>query len=316
VSARESGRADVAALVAALVLPLVAAAPDVLLRTGRTWELAHATPSRVGGPAGPAENPARTALLRAEKALPGLGAAAFRPDASRRLGPLPGATTPSTAGRGDPASTPRVADLDGRVVDGRLLLRWTPVAGSRGTTLRIEGQAGPEATEHEVDADLRTFEAPVTRTSGTVVVRALPAGVPGAAEARVSIPFKIHVEVVRGSRPRAETGSVYLVLRRPFDGRSVDAEFPFHEADAVGGFSSVGSGGPVVDFQTDLVVAEVRASTETPPLVEVPVFSPAGRVQRDSEGRPVVVPRRADVAEGHEVVLRGPNDERRVLKIP
>jgi hypothetical protein len=300
--------------VAALVLPLLAAAPDLLLRTGRVWERATGPP--YAGPGTAPACPARDALRRAESELPVLAAAAFRPDASRRLGPLPGSTPGSIATRGDPASTPRLADLDGRVAEGRLVLRWTPVAGSRGTLLRIEGQGGTDLPEQEVPAERRTLEIPVARTSGTIVVRAAPAGIPGAAETRVSIPFRIPVEVVRGNRPRAETGSVYLVLRRPYDGRMVEAEFPFHEADPVGGFSSVGSGGPVVDFQTDLVVAEVRASTEQPPLVEVPVFAPEGRVQRDSEGRPVLVPRRATAAEGHEVVLRGPNDERRVLRIP
>jgi hypothetical protein len=315
----ESGRADLVALVVALVLVAAAAAPDLRTRTGRTWEQArHMEPwarPRPDGPAAGSSSPLRTALARAESAVPDLAAADFRPDPSRRIGPLPAAPGPSGGGGSGQASGPRVTDLDGRVREGRLFVGWTQAPGSRATALRIEGLGGSDdSLEQEVPSDLRTLEVPVPGTSGTILVRAAPVGLPGtAAEARVSIPYRIPVEVVRAERAHGETGSVFIVLRRPFDGRSVESEFALQVADPVGGLASAGPAGSVVDFHTDFVVEEVRDRTQEGPSIDVPQFSPDGRVQRDGEGRPVTYRRITFVSGGHEIVLRGPNDERRVL---
>ncbi len=315
----ESGKADAAALVVALLLVFAAAAPDLKLRTGRTWVEARnvesAARDRLPVP-GDARNPAEAALARAEAALPAFAAAAFRPDPSRRIAPLPAPGGPVPSGGGAVASSPRVADLDGRVREGRLSVAWTPTAGSRGTALRIEGLGGPEeALEQEVPSDQRSLVVPVPGASGTIVIRALPVGLPGtAAETRVSIPFRIPVEIARAERAHGETGSVFLILRRSYDGRSVESEFALQVADPVGGLSSAGPAGTVVDFRTDLVVEEVRELTQEGPTLEVPQFTPEGRVQRDPEGRPVTYRRITFVSGGHEIVLRGPNDERRVLR--
>ncbi len=315
----ESGRADLVALVAALVLVAAASAPDLRMRTGRTWDqartCANARP-RTGAPGSRLFTLLDQALVRAENSLPLLAASAFRPDPSRRIAPLPASAAPFPAGTGPGSAVTRVADLDGRVRDARLSVGWTPAPGSRATVLRIEGLGGSDdSLEQEVPSDQRTLEVPVPGTSGTIVVRAAPVGLLGTPmESRVSIPYRIPVEVVRAERAHGETGSVFLVLRRPYDGRSIESEFALQVADPVGGLSSAGPAGSVVDFHTDFVVEEVRELTQEGPPVDVPQFAPDGRVQRDGEGRPVTYRRINFVPGGHEIVLRGPNDERRVLR--
>jgi hypothetical protein len=70
-----------------------------------------------------------------------------------------------------------------------------------------------------------------------------------------------------------------------------------------------------VDFRTALVLEEVRDLTAPGPFIEVPIFGPEGRLQRDAEGRPLTYGRASTVDAGQEAVLRGPDDERRVVPV-
>jgi hypothetical protein len=207
-----------------------------------------------------------------------------------------------------------VTELQGRIAAGRLSLRWKPVPGSKGTVIRVEGLGGPGVLEREVPAGEGALDLPVPGTAGTAQVRAAPTGVPGAPEARTSVPFRIPVEVAGAARASGEGGTAFLRLRRDYDGEKVEAEFALREADVVGSLSSVGGEGIVVDFRTDLVLEEVRALTRAAPAVRVPEFADDGRVRRDPDGRVLLRDRVDLVPAGSEVVLRGPNDERRVIR--
>ena len=110
--------------------------------------------------------------------------------------------------------------------------------------------------------------------------------------------------------------ALLLVLRRSYDGRPVEASFALHEADPVGGLSSAAPGGPVVDFRTLFVLEEIRAREPGGPPVEVPEFGSDGHVLRDAAGRPLTTSRSPEGAGSQEVVLRGPDDERRILRTP
>jgi len=310
----ERGAADATALVAALLLGALAFVPTLLLRQGEGWRKCNAEALRVElDPRGkPGARPGFSASLAAAAKVPA-GSPRFVPDPSRRFGPVPAATETAPPA---PTTGPRVADLDGKVVDGRLVVRWTPAPGSRGTTLRVEGIGTADAVEREIPAGTATLELPVPGISGTLVVKASAVGAAGSGpEVRVSIPYRIAVEVVRAERAHAETGSAILRLRRFFDGAMVEADFALQETDSVGDLSSVVPGGPVVDFRTDLVLEEVRDLKAPGPFIEVPLFGPEGRVVRDPEGHPLSYGRASIVDAGQEVVLRGPNDERRVLPV-
>ncbi len=302
-----SGRADLAALAAALLLGAAALAPPLLLRSGPGWRKCR-DEALAGPPPEAAGNPVAGPLAAADSVRTLVATAIFRPDPRRAAAP-----PPSPAGAAPVAS---VRDLAGRVAEGRLFLLWRSAPGSRATALRVEGLGGPGAFEQEVASDRESLEIPVPGASGTAVVRATPVGTAGRpAESRVSIPFRIPVEVLASTSASPATGSAILLLRRPYDGRTVEGEFPLHEADGVGGLSPAGPGGPVVDFRTDLVLERVREAAGGPPPDEVPRFDPEGRVLRDGEGRPLARLRTGASAAAVEVVLRGPDDRRRVLRV-
>lgn len=305
-AASHSGRADLLALVASLLLGGAALAPALALRAGPGWRKCREE-ALAEHPAPAPRNPVAGPLAAADGVRTLHATSAFRPDPARVPGPLP---TPAAA-----APSAGVRDLAGRVIDGRLHLLWRPVPGSRATHLRIEGLGGPGVLEQEVPADRESLEIPVPGASGTAVVRATPLGAPArAAEARVSVPFRIPVEVVSATAASPETGSALLVLRRAFAGRAVEGEFPVHEADVVGGLSPAGPGGPVVDFRTDLVLEKVRAAGPGGPPLEVPRFDEEGRTIRDPEGKPLTGLREGIANGTVEVVLRGPDDRRIVLR--
>jgi hypothetical protein len=311
VRAPESGRADVAALGAALLLGGAALLPGILLRGSGGWRKCGAE-ALSEGPGRIDPDPLAGPLATAAGARTLVATSLFRPDPGRVAGPLP-----------DPTAAPAVPvrDLAGRVADGRLHLRWRPAPGSSGTQLRVEGLGGPGILEMEIEAGRDSVEVPVPGVSGTSLVRALPLGTAGAgapgrpAEARVSIPYRIPVEAVRATAASAATGSALLVLRRPYDGRLVEGEFPLREADPVGGLSPAGPGGPVIDFRTDLVLEAVRAA---PPAAgsprRAPRFLPDGRVERGEDGLPL--DEAGTDGWGTDVVLRGPDDRRQVLPVP
>jgi hypothetical protein len=170
--------------------------------------------------------------------------------------------------------------------------------------------------ERLVPAPGDALDLPIPGVAGVLVIRASPAGGSGVeAESRISIPYRIEVEVLHAERPKDVPGSAFLRLRRPFDGRAVEAEFAHAVADLVGGLSPVGDGGPIVEFRTDLVLEAVRCLWKEGPPVEVPRFAGDGRIERDDEGRPLYVSRPSRVRDGHEVVLRGPDEARRHLRI-
>jgi hypothetical protein len=310
VSDRSPGRADVAALAAAAVLALAASLPDLLLRAGEDWRrcredalTAAAAGAEGGGQAAGGRAAVGSAIARAEGLGGAVANAVFRIDPMRVLGP------PGTPDAPEPS---RVAGLDGRVADGRLSLRWKHAPGSTGTALRIEGLGGPGVVEAEVGGDADALVLPVPGAVGRIVVHASPVGVPAPGpEARVSIPFRVPVEVVRVERASVAAQSAILVLRRPYDGAPLEAEFALRETDDVGGLSPAGKGGPPVEFLTDFVLDFVRARAGT--AAAVPAFLPDGRIRRDGEGLPVTVARPGAEA-GVEVVLRGLNDERKVLE--
>ncbi len=310
----ERGAADAAALAAALVLGVLAFVPTLLLRRGEGWRKCREEALRIEGlRAAPGPVDPRPSLAQTLAAAIRAREVAFVPDPQRRLGP-PATVEPLPAPV--PPGAARVSDLDGKVAEGRLSLSWTPAPGSGATALRVEGLGGPEALEREVPAAASSLVLPVPRTSGTVVVKATPVGLPGpAVEVRVSIPFRIAVEVVRAERAPPEEGGAVLRLRRAFDGKPVEADFSVREADTVGDLASVGPEGAVVDFRTDLVLEEVRDLKAPGPFIEAPLFGADGRIQRDAEGRPLTYGRASVVDAGQEIVLRGPNDERRVVPV-
>jgi hypothetical protein len=303
---RESGRGDVVALLLALALAAAAVVPVVLAR------------NRVRGGAEPAatglQMSERDATLKrgreAEERLASRAVHAGLPR-ERRFGPPPPA----------PEKPPlRVTGLDGTVVDGRLRARWTPAPGSTGTLIRVEGLGGPGVLERIVAAGVDTFDAAVSPVAGTIVLRALPQVAEGAAaEDRVSIPFRVPVEILGVESASVSARSSMFILRRAYDGRPVEARFLVAESDSVGGLSSTGEGEPAVDFQTDYVLEVVRGRRmEEPRTFAVPEFERDGRVRRDAR-RAVVVAQRRDaprVYEVPEVVLRGPGEERRILRAP
>ncbi len=309
-TSRESGRADTVALALSVLLAAGASAPDLVLRSGPAWRKCRERPAEA--PPGPSPAPeavarergrVNAAVARAEGLLGTVATAVFRPDPTRFVGPLPSSRAPGTF---------RVENLEGKVADGRLSLRWTPVPGSRATLLRMEGLGGPGPLEREMPADRTSLLVPVPGAAGRIVVRAIPVGASGpAAESRISIPFRIPVEVLRAERASPETQSAILVLRRVFDGAAVEAEFALHGADTVGGLSPAGPGGPPVEFLTDYVVDGVRLRSGGDSVI-VPEFEPDGRVARDADGVPAFRSRQEEPG-GIEVVLRGLNDERRVL---
>lgn len=304
----ESGRADLAALAAALVLGGASLLPGILLRGSEGWrKCREGVLSEGPGRADP--DPLAGPLAAAAGARTLVATSLFRPDPGRIAGPLP-----------DPAAAAPVPvrDLAGRVAEGRLHLRWRPVPGSSGTHLRVEGLGGPGALEMELEGERDSVEVPIPGVAGTALVRALPLGPAAAAgrppEARVSIPFRIPVEAVRATAASAATGSALLVLRRPYDGRLLEGEFPLREADPVGGLSSSGPGGPVVDFRTDLVLEAVRPAPPDPGSRRGALsFHPDGRVERGEDGLPLEAGGAG--GRGIEVVLRGPDDRRQVLLV-
>ncbi|MHC4821652.1 MAG: hypothetical protein ACYTDX_08045, partial [Planctomycetota bacterium] len=106
------------------------------------------------------------------------------------------------------------------------------------------------------------------------------------AASRVSVPFRISVDVVRAVSGSPGTESAMVLLRRPYEGRSIEAVFPVALSEAVGGLSSPMEGGSPVDFRTEYVLKEVRRRREEEPAasVTVPVFQPDGRVARNDDG--------------------------------
>jgi len=305
----DAGRADVAALAGSLVLAAAALVPALRLRshparTGAAESIPAAGPAVPSG-AGERER-FGSALVRAEAFRPVLAASGFRPEPSRALRPPVAAPAPDAA---------RVADLDGRVEEGRLVLRWRPAPGSRGTRFRLEGLGGGDAVDCETAGDEGLLRLPVPGAQGTVVARATPLGVAvAAAEARVSIPYRVPCEVVRAERADPGAGLALVVLRRAYDGRAVEASFAVHANDDLGGLASVGEGGAVVEFRTGFVVEEIRRRREEAP--PPPEFLRDGRVRRDGSGRPVRRPAAGQgPAAGAVVVLRGVDDERRVLEV-
>jgi len=309
----ECGAADASALGIALLLAVAACVPTVLLRAGQGWRKCQEEALRVAPSPSMAHPAIGKSLSTAAAARGALARSRFVPDPSRRLGPVPVSDTSPVP---SPAAAARVTDLTGRVTEGRLTIRWSPARGSTGTSLRIEGLGGPEALEREVPAETNALDLPVPGTSGTILVKASPVGSPSPGpEARVSIPYRIPVEVVGAERPSDDSGSAVVRLRRAYDGKVVEAEFALREEDPVGDLSSVPPGGPVVDFRTNLVLEEVRTLRAAGPFIEAPLFGPEGRVLRDAEGRPMTYGRASTVCTGHEVVLRGPDDERTVLRV-
>jgi hypothetical protein len=308
----ERGAADASALGLALLLAVAAVVPTALLRAGQGWRKCREEALRLEErPPADGASTIGKALSAAAAARGALARSRFVPDPSRRLGPVPVAEAAPA-----PLAAARVTDLSGRVTEGRLTIRWTPARGSTGTSLRIEGLGGPEALEREVPAGTNALDLAVPGTSGTVVIRASAVGSPNVGpEARVSIPYRIPVEVAGAERPSDDSGSAIVRLRRAYDGKVVEAEFALHEEDPVGDLSSVHPGGPVVDFRTNLVLEEVRILRAAGPFIEAPLFGPEGRTLRDGEGRPMTYGRASTVCTGHEVVLRGPDDERTVLRV-
>lgn len=302
-----SGRADVAALVLSLLLGAAALAPTLLVRRSPGFEKSRG--DALAGPAAAAPvNPVAGPLAAAAGARTLVATSVFRVDPTRLPGPPPGPASeaPAAAVRG----------LSGRVAEGRLYLLWRAVPGSSSTLLRVEGLGGTAALEREFPAAVEAAEFPVTAAAGTLHVRATPAGLPGrVAEARTTIPFRIPVEPARAAAASPATGSALLVLRRPFDGRTLEGEFPLREADVVGGLASAGPGGPVVEFRTDFVIEAIREGPPTGEGIPVPVFTPEGRVARDEGGAPLVSRIEAAGPAPAEVVLRGPDDRRVVLRV-
>ena len=68
--------------------------------------------------------------------------------------------------------------------------------------------------------------------------------------------------------------------------------------------------------RTLFVLEEIRAREPGGPPVEVPEFGSDGHVLRDAAGRPLTTSRSPEGAGSQEVVLRGPDDERRILRTP
>lgn len=303
---RESGRGDVVALVLALALAAAAVVPVVLARN-RVRE--GAAPTGTGHQGSERE----ATLQRGRAAEERLAARAIHAGLprERRFGPPPPA----------PEKPPlRVTGLDGTVVDGRLRARWTPAPGSTGTLIRIEGLGGPGVLERIVAAGVDSLDAAVSPVAGTIVLRALPQVTEGAAaEDRVSIPFRVPVEILGVESASVSARSSMFILRRAYDGRPVEARFLVAESDVVGGLSSPTGGEPPVDFQTDYVLEVVRGRrVEEPRSFTVPEFERDGRVRRNAR-KAVVVAQRRDtplVYELPEVVLRGPGEERRILRVP
>ena len=298
------GRADLAALALSAILGGAVLAPGLLLRAGEGWRRCDEE-ALAGAAAVPEPNPGAAPLAAAAGARSLVASSVFRPDPTRMPGP--------PADPAAPAAASTVRDLAGRVADGRLYLRWRPAPDSTSTQFRIEGLGGPGIQELDLPAAMESVEVPVPGSSGTVLVRALPSGGPGrAAEARISIPFRIPVEAVRATAASVATGSALVALRRPFDGRMVEGVFPLHEADPVAGLSTAGPGGPVVEFRTDLVLEKIRATPAEGGEAALPAFLPDGRVARGPGGE--VLP-----ASGGgttlEVVLRGPDDRRQVIPV-
>ncbi len=299
---RSAGRADAVALAAAALVGAASFLPAYLASAR------HAVPPPPPAAVTADGVGAGAALARARRAEALLLAAPAPPAfAERRLGPLPSKAAPPV----------RVARLDGSVSEGRLVARWSAAAGSRGTTVRVSGLGGPGTLELDVPAGTDVLRTPVSAVAGTLVVTATPLGVAAAEEERVSIPFRVPVEILRAESANMETRSALLILRRAYDGRAVEAPFHLSETQVVGGLSSVADQGTPVDFQTEYVLEAVRALRVTEPRIEpVPRFLPDGRVLRRADGTmetterllpgiPVEVP---------EVVLRGPAEERRILR--
>ena len=301
----ESGRADAVALAAAVLLAAAAVAPAVLLRLGKGWVKCREEVLAPHNPPDRVVNPVAGPLVAAESARTLVATALFRPDPSRSMG-----TGPSEPGGAPAVPAAAVRDLAGRIAEGTLFLRWIPTPGSRGTLLRVEGLGGPWVWEKEIPSGRGDIEIPIPGAAGTVVARATPAGTPGrAVEANVTMEFRIPSEAVRAASANRTGETALLVLRRPYDGRMVEGEFPVSTKDEgpVGGSSSVGPGGPVVDFLTDLRLVGILEGTE------VPRFQADGRVARDAAGRPATAFREGpgDL----RVVLRGPDDRSRVLRV-
>ena len=304
----DSGRADAVALAAAVILAAAAIVPAVRLRSHPALDRARED-ANAGRDAAPAEGAAErerfgAALARAEAFRPVLANSAFRPEPARSVRP----PAPSPA-----AMSAKFCDLDGKVEEGRLILRWKPVPDSRGTRLRIEGLGGGEPVDRELGPTEGELSVPVAAAQGTAVARAVPMLVEGAAEARVAIPYRVPCEVVRAEQADPAAGLALLVLRRPYDGRQVEASFAVHADDDVGGLAAVGEGGAVVEFRTAFVVEEIRRIHPAGPTP--PEFLADGRVRRDAEGRPIRRPAVAsELPSVAVVVLRGVDDERRVLE--
>jgi hypothetical protein len=262
----------------------------------------------------------RSVLAAADGAVAVASTSSFRPDPVRAPVPPPPRS---------PSAAARVEGLDGKVAEGRLSVRWRAAPGSTATRLRVEGIRGQgerEPVEREVPPGIGLLELPVAGTSGTASVRATPVGIPGAAESRVSIPYRVPVEVVRAGRAVPATGSCVLVLRRPYDGRTAEAEFALRRDDHVGDLSPAWAGGPVVDFRTEFVVKEVRVRPGGgAPGPAAPSFLPDGRVLRGPDGEPAPAgpgPAGPEGPEGPagpagpaavEVVLRGADEVTMVL---
>lgn len=302
----ERGRAGAGALVLALLLGAAALAPALTLRA--------ALPSPAETDPAVARDAARREdlLARGRRAAERLAARAVHAGLprERRFGPPPPAPE---------VPPPRVTALDGTVAEGRLRARWVPAPGSRATIVRVEGLGGPGVLERTVDAGVDALEVAVPAVEGTIVVHATPVADSGTAPTdRVSIPFRIPVEILRVDAASLAAGNAVVVLRRAFDGRPVEARFPVAESETLGGLSTVTPGDHAVDFLTDYVLEAVRARRiEEPRTYVVPRFQPDGRVRRDAAGNPDTVERRDTprITEVPEVVLRGPGEERRILRV-
>jgi hypothetical protein len=174
----------------------------------------------------------------------------------------------------------------------------------------VEGLGGDEAFEREIPGGEGEARIPVPAAQGTALVRAAPLGAAGpAAEVRVSIPYRVTAEVLRGEKADPGAGIALLVLRRDYDGAPVEGTFAVHPNDDVGGLSAVGGEGAVVEFRTGFVVEEIRRRAGSAPAA--PDFLADGRVRRAGPGGAV---RPSSAATPVEIVLRGVGEDRRIVE--
>jgi hypothetical protein len=292
-------RPDALALAAAILLAAGAAAPSLAMRESEAWGRAAAA---AASPPAADRSELAGALREGIGAREALDASPLVPPTGRPLGP------PLL-----PAAAEVVADLDGSVARGMLAARWHGPPGSRGTRVRVEGHGGP-VVEREVAAGTDTLEVPVPAASGTISVVATPILASGPGEpSRVSIPFRIPVEVVRVESASRREGGASVVLRRDHGGNPVEATARVGPRGRVAARTAPGPRDLPVEFPTDFVLEAVRpAAAPAAPLV--PLFEPDGRVRRDHDGEPVYAPR-PDGPPALEVVLRGPGDARLVLPV-